>query len=164
MEIVVLVQEVYHRRIMKELVVLKVVVVVVVVDVMLVVKVGEVTVVVAVVVVCHPVVVVDVIRTILDDHLVRLEDLHIMGTVRAEGNNITHRKVCSTNQCDLETIPNLCFFAAFNFCYRCAVFFFFNVLYHHIFICAHTHTYKVNRKTKENVRFFYLFIFLYFFF
>lgn len=31
-------------------------------------------------------------------------DRHIMGTVRAVGNNIIHRKVCSTSQCDLETL------------------------------------------------------------
>lgn len=34
-------------------------------------------------------------------HRVVLEDQHIMGMVRDEGHNITHRKVCSTNQCDL---------------------------------------------------------------
>lgn len=28
-------------------------------------------------------------------------DRYIMGMVRAEGNNIIHRKVCSTSQCDL---------------------------------------------------------------
>lgn len=46
------------------------------------------------------VVVVVVAHHILDDRLVRHVVQHIMGTVRAEGNNIIHRKVCSTSQCD----------------------------------------------------------------
>lgn len=46
-------------------------------------------------------VLVDEIPDANQGHQVVLEDQHIMGMVKGEG-NITHRKVCSTNQCDLE--------------------------------------------------------------
>lgn len=58
-----------------------------------------------VVMVAEVVVVVDVDHRNLDVWLAHHGDPHIMGTVRAVGNNIIHRKVCSTSQCDLETLP-----------------------------------------------------------
>lgn len=47
---------------------------------------------------------VDVIPDVNRGRQVVLEDQHIMGMVKDEELNITHRKVCSTNQCDLSEV------------------------------------------------------------
>lgn len=59
---------------------------------------------------------VDVIRDANQGHQVVLEDQHIMGMARDEGNNIIHRKVCSTNQCDLEILLTYFTKRKSNFC------------------------------------------------
>lgn len=61
------------------------------------------------------------VDAILDDnqgHQVVPEDQHIMGMVRDEEDNITHRKVCSTNQCDLvDVFPKKKSFFVLSFCF-----------------------------------------------
>lgn len=93
MDTVVPVHEVYLHHFMNGHVVVKEVVVVVEVDIA---------------VICPKAVVVQIMVAV-DDHQpiqVVLQivqgDRHIMGTEKAEGNNITHRKVCPTSQCELD--------------------------------------------------------------